>query len=41
MNFTVAFINIVDIIDHNAYISDKFIQAMRNNSEKAWSFGSG
>lgn len=32
---------LLNMTDHNAYISDKFIQAMRNNSERARGFGSG
>lgn len=32
---------LLNMTDHNAYISDKFIQAMRNNSERAQGFGSG
>ena len=32
---------LLNMTDHNAYISDKFIQAMRNASERAQGFGSG
>ena len=32
---------LLNMTEHNAYISNKFIQAMRNNSERARGFGSG